>query len=314
MKATALKLTLVFAILGSCVSRQLTAPENQRAPAQGVNAAAGTTALLSRDPNLLTVTSWNMKHLGREIFASAQASPIFADADISALQEVNTSESGLHALQDIAQRLSALIGDRICMGLSEYERGAKERYAYLWKNSRIAYVKSNGEVLNDCPSHAITIHVDRKLSSKVARPPAMGMFYFKHLKAPFVLAAIHLSPAEKRPQHEVSPLFRSLDSQTLPLIVAGDFNLDSDHKSFKVAHEKSFVAAMEDVPTSLKKKERALNKPYDNFWFRGLRLVGVPRVINLYEAFPEKSIEEVYNNYSDHCPITGQFSFPKHSL
>ena len=66
---------------------------------------------------------------------------------------------------------------------------------------------------------------------------------------------------------------------------------------------------MTKVKTSLKKNKREMSEAYDNFWYRGLRMSGTPRVINLYDAFPEKDQREIYNNFSDHCPITARFEF-----
>ena len=37
------------------------------------------------------------------------------------------------------------------MGLSEIPTGAKERYAYLWKDTQISYVKVDGTIMESRP-------------------------------------------------------------------------------------------------------------------------------------------------------------------
>ncbi len=260
----------------------------------------------------LTVISWNVKHLGRQLFDPRQAAPILADADIVALQEVNTKENGVKALKGIAEQLQTLMGERICMGLTDVPTEEdRERYAYLWKNSRVAYVKTNGEIMEDCPPTAITIRLGVSNAKSIQREPAFGTFYFKPTAKQFLLSSIHLVPTEKQPQNEVAPLFQTFSAVALthPIIVAGDYNLDSSHPSFLVAREMGFHAAMVGVKTSLKRNQRQLHMPYDNFWYLSIRLVGTPSVINLYDVFTEKSQREIYKNLSDHCPIRGQFEF-----
>ncbi len=259
---------------------------------------------------ILTVTSWNVKRLGRNLFDPRQASPMLADADIATFQEVNTNASGVESLRGIAEQLSTLTKEKICVAVSERPTDGKEVYGYIWKQSRVAFVSKEGRVITDCGSGVFTIRLGVRYAEAIKREPAFGTFYFRPTGKPFVLASIHLLPKAKKPQQEVAPLFSTFRELTsIPVIVAGDFNLDSSHASFAAAREIRFEPAMVNVKTSLKRSKRELSEAYDNFWFRGLKQVGTPRVINLYEAFPEKDQREIYNNFSDHCPITARFEF-----
>ncbi|MGE0764459.1 MAG: endonuclease/exonuclease/phosphatase family protein [Bdellovibrionales bacterium] len=258
----------------------------------------------------MTVMSWNVKHLGRELFNSAQASPLLADADIVTFQEVNASETGLHALTNIARHLSDLTHERICIGLSQIPSDDRERYAYIWRNSRVAYVKTDGEIVYDCPNSAITIRLGVRNAAKIVREPALGTFYFKPAAKQFVLASIHLIPTAKKPKNEVEPLFDTFRSVQHPLIVAGDYNLGPSHRVFKGVMGLGFQGALAPgMKTSLRRKQRTLSKAYDNFWFRNIQLAGPPRVLNLYDIFTEKNRRDIYDNFSDHCPIIAQFHF-----
>jgi hypothetical protein len=264
----------------------------------------------STGDRVITITSWNVKHLGRKLFDSRQAAPLLADADIVTFQEVNSNTNGAQALQAIAEHLQSLTGEKMCLALSEKPSDDNKRYGYLWKNSRVSYVKTNGDILEDCPETIITVRLGVKNAALIRREPAFGTFYFKPAAKLFVLSSIHLVPIRKRPQDEVVPLFQTFAAVDHPLVIAGDYNLDSTHPSFEVARSMGFLPAMTGVKTSLKLKSRELNKPYDNFWYRSISLIEPPRVINLYDVFTEKDQREIYNNLSDHCPITGKFEFP----
>lgn len=259
----------------------------------------------------LTVVSWNTKHLGRKNFDSTAVAGLFEHADILTFQEVNTSKSGQGALKEIATQLSLRSGEKICWALSEIPTEANERYGYLWKNSKISYIKTNGQVLEDCPSSALTIRLGVKNAQKIVREPSYGVFRLKANGARFVLASIHLVPASKGPEKEVPALFETLRNESLPVIVAGDFNLNATHSVYFVARQDGYQPALVGVKTSLKKSERSLSRPYDNFWYRGLGLSQV-QVLNLYELFPNMNKDDIYNNLSDHCPIVAVFEFKDH--
>jgi len=271
-------------------------------------------AFLSAEPSApaeLTVLSWNLKHLGRANEDLQATAVLLQKADIVTFQEVNTSDKGRAALRQLAHFLEVFWKERICEGLSEIPTGSKERYAYLWRDTRIAYVKTDGTVLEHCPDTAITIRLGVKNAEQIVREPAFGTFQFRPEMKNFILASIHLVPSGKSPQKEVLPLFETFKDVEGPLLVAGDYNLDAGHPIFKVPREEmGFTAALtREQKTSLKMKKALLNKAYDNFFYRKLKLVKAS-VMNLYEAFPNKTPKEIYDNLSDHCPIVGVFSFP----
>lgn len=283
--------------------------------AHATDRAPDTVALVTRAPAategnpVLTVISWNVKRLGRHSF-DFRTSQILDGADVITLQEVNTSASGQHALNEMARGMTARTHEKICMALSEVPSGSQERYAYLWKDKRVAYVKADGQVLETCPASALTFRLGVRHAEKIAREPAFGTFFFRPAARQFVLASIHLRPSGKKPHLEVPPLFSTFEAITVPLIVAGDYNLDSTHSAFSAAHQMRFVPAMKGVKTSLKMKKRELNKPYDNFWFRGINLRKT-HVIDLFKAFPQMEAREIYNKISDHSPVVAEFDFAK---
>jgi endonuclease/exonuclease/phosphatase family metal-dependent hydrolase len=292
---------LIAAVLSGCL-----APQTNTETA-GARDPAG-------QPDVMTVTSWNAKHMGRSIFPVAEISPLFADADIAVFQEVDTKNNGWNALLQIVRQLQTLLpAEHFCTGLSEIPKGASERYAYIWKNSRISYVKTNGEIIRDCGDTAVTIRLNPRNAEDMTRPPSLGTFFFKPAGKNFVLASIHMPPAKKRPADQVPALFDSFSEIKQPVIVAGDYNLPASDPIFSEGVDNGFKPALNSPLTSLKQNKRELNKAYDNFWYRGLQAVNLPNgktnVLNLYQIFPEKDQKEIYDNFSDHCPITAQFKF-----
>jgi endonuclease/exonuclease/phosphatase family metal-dependent hydrolase len=285
-----------------------TKESKDESPSGAAVTQALTVAAEAVSPGAISVASWNAKHMGRDSLDANTAASLFISADIVTFQEVNKSKSGQDTLKRIAARLKEKVGEKICWALSEIPTGSKERYAYIWRNSRVAYVKTDGTVMEDCPETAITIRLGVKNAAKIVREPAFGTFLVKSNRAKFVLASVHLVPSGKSPQLEVPPLFDTFKDVNGPVIVAGDFNLDSPHPSFANARTIGFKPAMAGVKTSLKMKRRELNKPYDNFWFKKFELKSY-KVINLYQAFPQMDARAIYKNISDHSPILGVFEF-----
>lgn len=299
-------IALVTINLTACQS--LRSPQSENEPDTAVPPSAPPPAIGGHP--VLTVTTWNVKHLGRDLFDPRQSAPLLADADIATFQEVNVSGKGVKALRAIAEQLSALMHERFCVAVSERPSEGTEVYGYLWKNSRISFVTREGRVIEDCGNNVFTVRLGVRHAQEIKREPAFGTFFFRPAAKPFVLASIHLVPTAKKPAREVPPLFETFKDFEQPVIVAGDYNLDSSHDSFQTARDFSFQAAMVRVKTSLKANAREMSKAYDNFWFRNLKLAGAPTVTNLYDAFPEKGQREIYDNFSDHCPVTAKFEFP----
>lgn len=265
-------------------------------------------SLYSLQGNALDVISWNTKHLGRDGFRTDLAIPLIEDADIITLQEVGISESSMNSLKTLADNLNKKTGAKMCIGLSEIPTGSKERYAYLWRNDSVAYIKVDGVSIMDCPDTAITIRLGVKHAKEIVREPAFGTFLDKRVNERFVLASIHLVPSGKSPQKEIPPLIDTFKDVNEPTIIAGDFNLDSSHPSFQSVFDLAFKAVFLGIPTSLKMKKRLLNKPYDNFIYRKLFLTKA-HVINLYDLLPKIDQQIIYKDLSDHSPIAASFSF-----
>lgn len=260
------------------------------------------------DTRDIRIMSWNIKKLGRASLDYASAVKLLREGDVIALQEVNI-KTGKAALEKISLMLEKEISEKTCEGITEATNGpGAERYAFIWINSKVSLLKENGEEVTDCPPDAVTIGLNTIHADKIDREPGQAVFRVKGTKKRFTLANVHLVPTAKKPANEVPWLFASVEKIDGVVIVVGDFNLGSSHAAFDKAREAQFGPALSNEKTSLKMSSRMLNEPYDNIWVRGAT-VDLGKVINLYERFPEIEQKKIYNEISDHSPITATIWF-----
>lgn len=256
------------------------------------------------------VGSWNTKHLGRAGFDFKRAAMLIRDFDVVALQEVNKGKTGSAALSRLKAVLAKDTDQKWCSALSLVPTGSRERYGYLWKNSRLSWVKNkSGQAILDCSDNHLTAPLVSFHQLEIVREPSVAIFKSKQSPYKFKLVNVHLVPTKKSPEKEVPFLFDALSPAGVPVIVAGDFNLSADSSAFNAVRQKGWVNVLAGgVKTSLKMKMKRLNKAYDNFWVfdRNFnkracdRSVGVK---NNYQIFKNLPLKHVYNQISDHVPI-----------
>ena len=258
----------------------------------------------------ITIISWNAKHLGRKSQDLKASASLLTGGDLIAIQEVNAGVSGAKALFDLSVLL-AREGVKYCVGLSEIPTDSRERYGILWRDAAISYVSTNGSIIDRCPPQAITLRLGAAGADKIVREPAVGIFLERSTQKKFHFATIHLVPTAKHPEKEIEPLFSTIEGLPgkYPRIVAGDFNLSSDHSAFVVARELGYVPALRgEERTSLKAKTRGMSKAFDNVWTKNAKSLDA-QVISSIERFRDRSQEEIYRNISDHAPIMAVIKF-----
>ena len=261
-------------------------------------------------PQALSIVSFNGKRWGRPAQEVEAAAGLLVNAnpDLVALQEVNTSESGVRAVRLFAQTLSEKLKANYCIAFSAVPSESRERYALVWRESALSYVTTKGEVKAECLPLTVTLPLFNRHSEQIVREPVYAKFVTTGSQKKFIAATVHLVPSGKKPQNEVAPVFNSLPQKgdefaNIPLILMGDFNLSSAHPAFNPAKANGFLANMAPrTKTSLKMKKREYNKEYDQFFSRGLKC-GEGQRIDVYALLPEMSSKEIYDNISDHAPI-----------
>lgn len=222
-----------------------------------------------------TIMSWNIQNLGETKFKKdsiiLQISKVIklANPDIVAVQEVVTSNWG----DSCIKKISNLANYNYVISPKTTGNGA-ERYAYLWKKS-IKLVKSSLEV---------------SLQDSIDREPYTGVFNINNKI--ITIRQVHLVPATKNPQYEVSKLYKFRDTED---IICGDFNLTSSHIVFIPLLVKK-NSPLTGQKTTLKRDGSVSENNFDHF------LVSKSIVIKSSKVFiyPYRGNR---NTLSDHLPI-----------
>lgn len=260
----------------------------------------------------ISISSWNTKHFGRKSFDYKSAVKLISKHDVIALQEVNKSQSGEDALMKLRVLLEKSTKEKWCSALSDVPTGSRERYAYIWKEKKVAYIK-NGKIINKCKQGNFIVSLADKYQKYIVREPAIAAFQIKSNKEIFRFATVHLVPTKKNPENEVPFLFNSFKNlEEWPLIVSGDFNLSSGHQVFDQIKKNGWVNIFSsNEKTSLKMKTRILNKAYDNLWVfnnrKSVKCEVISGIQNTYTSFPNLTMKHVYYKISDHVPIFMKF-------
>jgi endonuclease/exonuclease/phosphatase family metal-dependent hydrolase len=208
------------------------------------------------------------------------------DYDIIAIQEVSTSEFGAQAvakLDDLLDR-TGTSWDYI---VSDPTTGdGSERYAYLYKRSRVK-LKESG--------------LEKSIQDKINREPFRAVFIFKNNE--YYLFSEHLVPTDKNPALEAVHLATLKNTyKDKRIIIMGDLNLSQSDPGFNELKKWSKPTLI-GKKTSLKMKEDngvKLNMEYDNFFITSLLILKKSDVILFFNDFKDlKSARKI----SDHCPI-----------
>ena len=243
------------------------------------------------DTAYLNVISWNIQNFGRSKSESDSVMKYICSKvkshDIVVIQEVSTSEFGAQAVA----KLDALLdrtGTSWDYVVSDPTTGpGSERYAYLYKKSRVK-LKESG--------------LEKTLQDKLNREPFRAVFIFK--KNEYYLFNLHLVPTDKNPAVEAAHLASLGETyKGKRIIFMGDLNLSQASPGFDGV-KKWAKPTLIGKKTSLKMKEgeagEKLNMEYDNFFISSNIILKSSDVINFFSEFKElKTARKV----SDHCTI-----------
>lgn len=243
------------------------------------------------------LSSWNIRHLGnskseQEIAFMAKT---LKNYDIVAIQEVVAGDGGAQAVARLADELNrtGFKWDYVVSNPTQGGRYSSERYAYLWKPSRVKLERK--------------AWLDLDCIEDFEREPYFIKFKYKNKH--FTLVNIHALPKSKQPERELKNL--KLYPGLYPnerFIFLGDFNLAQSHSVFNPLKSKGFVPALVEQKTSLKMKcvaGECLASEYDNIFTDSNIFEILNRGVNLfYQSFPDlKSARTI----SDHIPVWVEF-------
>ena len=239
------------------------------------------------------LVSWNIRDLGgsKDDEEIAFMAEVLRDADLVAVQEVVTSPPGAQAVARLDAALDRT-GAAWDYRISDPTTGdGSERYAYLWKPSRVRLV---GQAW-----------LEPSLARAIDREPYLARFEHRRTGQRLLVASLHAVPRSKDPEREVrrlDALHRQYESDHL--VVLGDFNLDDE--AFDGLRRAGYAAVLDDQPTSLRRVRREgpaghLASEYDNIFYERKPLRAARRgVLDFTSPFPTLKAARAV---SDHIPV-----------
>ena len=243
--------------------------------------------------------SWNLQHFGKsksdsEIVFIAN---ILKDFDIIALQEVVAGMGGAQAVARLADELNRK-GAKWDYAISDPTNStpyATERYAYLWKTSRVKKIKE--------------AWLEHHYKNVIDREPFFIDFSYQDQN--FTLVNFHAIPKKKQPETEIK-YFRFFPGKYpgRNLIFLGDFNVPQSHTVFNPLKKMGYQAAFVSQKTTMKMEcigADCLASELDNIFFNThTTQILSSGVILFYKSFPDMVRAR---SISDHIPIWAEFDF-----
>lgn len=221
------------------------------------------------------IMSWNIQNLGETKYKKdsviLKISEVIksSNADIIAIQELVTSNWGDSCIIKLSKILS------LNYSISNKTTGSgSERYAFLWKKN-IKMIKA---------------YLETSLQDSIDREPYTGIFDISGKQ--ITIRQVHLVPATKNPQYEVSKLYKFNDATD---IICGDFNLTSKHLIYVpiLVNKNSPLSGQK---TTLKRDGSVSDNNFDHFLVSKKLTIKSAKVY----IYPYKGNR---NTLSDHLPI-----------
>jgi deoxyribonuclease-1-like protein len=250
----------------------------------------------------LTVLTWNIQNLGQsknneEIDFIVN---VLKDYDVVAIQEVvGKHPAGAQKVAQIADELNrkgAKWDYRISNPTKSPSVHISERYAFLWKTSKVAI---QGKAF-----------LDNELASVINREPYIAKFKSKKNGITFHIINFHARTNDEHPEREIIH-FKDYPErlETDQLIIAGDFNLNERHEVWDNLYQQGFKPSIRREKTTLKRKCASgdyLSHDIDNIYYsKKLNQVnsGVVDFIQNCENLTAARL------ISDHLPVFTELAF-----
>jgi endonuclease/exonuclease/phosphatase family metal-dependent hydrolase len=246
----------------------------------------------------VSVLSWNIQNLGKsksdatiEFIASTVKS-----YDVLAIQEVVAGNGGAQAVARLAAALNrkGFKWDYCISDPTQTTGGTTERYAFLWKPSRVKLIGK--------------AWLEKQYAQQIEREPYLATFAFQGKQ--FTLASFHAVPKSKQPEREIKLLAQvTKEYPDLNLIFLGDFNCPQSNNVFNNFRKMNYQSAFVNQKTSLKrscKNGNCLASEYDNIFYASRKVKRLKSfVIPFYTQFENLTLAK---KISDHIPVVAEFS------
>lgn len=251
----------------------------------------------------LKIASWNIRDLGRTKDADeiTEIAKIIRDYDMVAIQEVVAKDpAGAQAVAKIADALNRMGSKwdyRISMPTQSPSVYISERYAFLWKTSKVA-LKSRA-------------YLDDTLAEVIYREPFIAEFVLKNDPTPFYVVNFHSRKFNDRPEVEIIYLKTYAQKfNSNRVFVLGDFNLKMPHPVWDELYNVGFQPALTAVKTTLKttcKSGNYLNYAIDNVLYLSTNIKLINAGVNDFVTNCEQL--EHARQLSDHLPVFIECAF-----
>ncbi|MFV8368011.1 endonuclease/exonuclease/phosphatase family protein [Flavobacterium sp. LB2R40] len=245
----------------------------------------------------IRLLSWNIENMGNS--KTKETINYIANTldryDIIAIQEVVAGRGGTQAVARLAAELNRK-GTKWDYAISSPTSGSvykTERYAYLWKTSKI---KKIGKAW-----------LEKKYHLEIEREPYFCTFQYDNKQ--FTAVNFHAITKKRQPETEIK-YFKFLPDEypTLNLIFAGDFNCPQSHTVFNPLKKMGFQSILVNHKTSLKKEcksDDCLASEFDNIYYKSSKVRTLNSgIILFYKNF--SSLKKA-RTVSDHVPIWFEF-------
>ncbi|MDI1356418.1 MAG: endonuclease/exonuclease/phosphatase family protein [bacterium] len=241
--------------------------------------------------------SWNLENFGRSKSDSTITfiAGTLTNFDLVAVVEVVAGNGGAQAVARLADELNRK-GSKWDYCISDPTQsypGSTERYAFLWKTSKL---KKLGDA-----------RLDTNYRVEIEREPYLANFSENNKE--FMVAALHAVPKSKQPEREIKYLrFIPAHYPGKTILFCGDFNCPQSHSVFGPLKAMNYKPALINQKTSLKNECQGTNclaSEYDNVFYDSTRVtLKSSGVIEFYKSFATLKIAR---KISDHLPVFVEF-------
>lgn len=245
----------------------------------------------------IKLCSWNLENFGKSKTDSSILfiANILKEFDLIAVVEVVAGNGGAQAVARLADELNRK-GNKWDYCISDPTQsypGSTERYAFLWKPSKL---KRLGNAW-----------LDTNYKVEIEREPYMANFSDNGKE--FTLAALHAVPKSKQPERELKYLrFFPEHYPGKTILFCGDFNCPESNSVFNPLKSMNYKPILKGQKTSLKnecKSGDCLASEYDNIFYDSTRIHFVSSgVIEFYKSFSSLVLAR---KISDHIPVFVEF-------
>ncbi len=249
----------------------------------------------------IIIVSWNIKDFGKsrtdeEITAIAQH---IRHADVLAIQEVVAKDPGgakaVARLADQLNRMGSKWDYRISDPTQSSSSQKSERYAFLWKTSKLTVTGGGPRLLSELTSH-------------VEREP----YHIKLLHNGKIIDIVNYHACTHRetfPERgEITAISQWLINQNSKNVIwAGDMNLNRSDIAFQGILSHGYISVLNGEKTSLKRtcnNGNYLSKGEDNVLHKLNDLkFRRARVLDFMADRDCNLVSELRDSYSDHFPV-----------